>query len=398
VLVASLALRVGLAEYAIRSVQERMPDTEIYTGYADAIYHGRPYKVGDSRALRAPGYPAFMAACWTLYGERSPRAVLYAQAVLGAATALFVYRLGRSFEETGGAPGMALAACAIAAFEPYGLVLGALELSETLFTTLLVACAWMVRRWTLRPSAAASAAAGVLAGSAVLVRPSALLLAPLAAAVATVFSSDRRSTVRGVAVAAACGVLVLAPWWIRNAAVLGRPVWTTTNVGESLFDAWNPRATGASDMGFASDPDVLAMPEIDRDAHWRARAIAFAKAEPARVFWLGAVKLARFWSPWPNEPRYRTPWVVAAAAAPTVLIYALSIAGLYAALRDEGNTRPLAGFVLVPAAYFCLLHAVFVGSVRYRAPLAPLLALAAGLGVAALVSRVATGRSATPEA
>lgn len=387
-----------MAEYAIRSVHERMPDTAIYTGYADAIYRGRPYQVGDSRALRAPGYPAFLATCWTLYGERSPRAVLYAQAALGAATAMLVYRLGRSFEETGGPPGLALAACAFAAFEPYGLALGALELSETLFTTLLVACAWSIRRWTLRPSAAASAATGLIAGAAILVRPSAMLLAPLAAAVSTALSSKRRSTVRGVAVAAACAILVLAPWWIRNASVFGRPVWTTTNVGESLFDAWNPRATGASDMWFASDPDVLAMPEIERNAHWRARAIAFAKSDPSRVLELGVVKLGRFWSPWPNEPRYRTPLVVAAAGAPTILIYALALAGLYAALRNEGNTRPLAGFVLVPSMYFCLLHAVFVSSVRYRAPLAPLLALAAGLGFAALASRIGRGRSSSPRA
>ena len=49
-----------------------------------------------------------------------------------------------------------------------------------------------------------------------------------------------------------------APWPLRNFAVLGEPVLTTTWAGPTLYDSLGPQATGASDMRFL-DPDSRAI-------------------------------------------------------------------------------------------------------------------------------------------
>lgn len=385
IVVLGLLLRLAWAEYTIRRGGETLPDSELYVAYAERIFQHQPYELNGNFALRTPGYPAFLAGVWTLTSERNDRAVLWTQAILGTLSGVIVFAIARLFEKQSRCQGWSLVSMMIAMFEPYGLVIGALQLSETLFTFLLLLSIYAIVRSVHHPHFFSGSWAGIFAGTAILVRPSLLLLGPIAAFVALFSSKDFLSAGRYVLVMAVTTACLLGPWWARNYKLFHAPVLTTLNVGESLFDGLNPKATGASEMSFTRDKTVLAMSEKERDDHWRKEAIDWSVSHPARVAQLAVIKFARFWSPWPNEPRFQTPAVVAATTLFTVPVYLFAIVGIWFAWRGTPSDRMLVLLVLVPTFYFCGLHLIFVSSVRYRAVIMPLVSLLAGLGVRSIL-------------
>jgi len=407
ILAAGLGLRV-VAAFVVRWYAARVgkaclfDDTLIYWSLAGTIVDGTPFVVDQSGiphyALRTPGYPLFLAACRAAFGDRY-LPVRLVQAALGTAGIYFLYRLvaravpGRSARE------VAIAAAALAAVEPYGIGLGALILSEGVFVPLMLAGLWgLAVLWPgrgegeagegTRPgrAAAVAVATGAVHGAAILVRPSWALIVPalLAARVAGAGRGRRGEAARGAILVAMATAAVMAPWWARN----GRFVPTALWVGASLYDGVSPEATGASDMRFLARPGIVDLDEPTQDAALRARALAFAAEQPGRVASLAVAKVGRYWSPWPNADTLRSARVDVASALVTLPVFALLAVGCWDRRRDLRALALLAG----PLAYFCLLHLVFVSSIRYRIPgFFPALGLAA-VGWRRLVARGAGGR------
>jgi hypothetical protein len=261
----------------------------------------------------------------------------------------------------------------------------ALVLSEALFLPLMLAALW--GQAVLWPAAgvappgrstgwAVAVATGAAAGAAVLVRPSWALFPPamLLAWIVAGGRGRRGGAARGAVLVALGAVLVMAPWWVRNARVFGRFVPTAMWVGASLYDGLNPRATGASDMEFLSAPDIWPLDEEAQDAALRDRAWAFVREQPGRAARLAVVKVARFWSPWPNAEDLAAPGLTVLFALYTLPIYGLMVLGAWDRRHDVRALVLLAG----PLLYFSALHMVFVSSVRYRIPgIPPALVLAA---------------------
>ncbi len=373
------------------------PDAEYYWALARTIRQGTPYQViewGDIPhfALRTPGYPAFLAGCQMLLGVR-PLGARLVQAGLGTLSVWLVYRLTRAVlgggddaeDNTWSVP---LAAAALAAVHPYGVLMSGLILSEAVFVPVtLAALLGLAMLWNGAPARTArqsllALAVGVASGLAILVRPSWALFVPILLAIYLFVQirSYHRPVSPSVALAAAVVlgvVLVMAPWWVRNARVLGRFVPTAVWTGASLYDGLNPAATGASDMGFLARPEFWPLDELDQDQRLHQGALQFARENPGRVLWLALVKLGRFWSPWPNAEAIRSLPLALASTAVTLPLFALLALGLWSRRADARAWVLLAG----PLLYFCALHLVFASSMRYRIPgEVPALGLA-GLGM-----------------
>lgn len=384
-----LALRIAVGEILVTRGVNRLPDSELYLSYARSIKEGETYHSGDDLAKRTPGYPLLLALMMSV-AEPVDRPVGWIQSVFGLGTSVMAGWLASRAAPLNRRTLVAALAAGLTLAEPYGIVLSGMILSETVFTTLFMASiTLLVYGW--RERGEPWLWLGGLAGSAAaLVRPSVLLLAPVAAGAAVILS-DKAGRVRSLARcgAAVAGLLLgMAPWWVRNVHHFGQFVATTTNIGESLYDGLHPHATGGSEMSFTGDPAVRSLLERERDAVWRERAIAWARRHPLEVLRLAVIKMGRVWSPWPNDRQFQTPLVTAALTAFTVPLYLLAAVGFWR-LASNHVTRPLALLWLVPLLYFTLLHSIFVGSVRYRVPVMPLVAGLAAIGIA--VRRPASG-------
>jgi len=369
------------------------PDSELYWGYAESLAQRGAFDVGGAGARRTPGYPLFIAACTRLCGAGDPlvpptkgqlRAVLIAQAFLGALVVALIWNLGAIVSK--GDPalrGAVFFAALAAALDPFSISLNAMVLSETLFSVAMIAAVWSGAKAGRTEGARAlwPIGAGALSAVAVLARPSGLLLAFIGLGAVA-----RRWGVGKSVLAVLAFVLVMSPWVVRNAARYCAFVPTTLNVGESLYDGWNPDAKGGSDMAFVDrrklEIGAPANPaeELAEDAFWKGEAVDWAKQNPGRVVELALVKIARFWSPWPNASEFQSTWVVVGCGLFSLMAYGGAVVGCFVLAHRRAWNALLLG--LTPIVYFMLLHTVFVSSVRYRVPATPLFEILTGVGFA----------------
>lgn len=389
-LVVALALRLGwcLSRPAGEAEFGGMPDQVGYLELARNLLRGEGLRYVDERfgasavvyAVRMPGYPLFVAALGA-----SVRAVRVAQAVIDTSTVLAVYLLARRWLPARTPRWGPLLAAGVMALNPFLVFFCALLLTETLFTAML---AWAVLLLSSRRTLFWGI---VLLALSVHVRPSAVLLPvalPVLAVWATAARPGWRHQVLPATAGAATGALLLfaalLPWAWRNHNVLGRWVWSTTNDGITAYDGFNPRAAGGSDQSFTRDmPGLRQMTELERNDYFGRLAREYVRENPARAVALTLRKVARTWSPLPLSDEYATRRNVAIGLLYSLPFDVLVLIGL---IRGRVGWRA-ALLLAAPAAYFTVIHALSVGSLRYRVPAEPLLAVLAAAGALRLVAR-----------
>ena len=370
---------------------ERLPDQVEYVELARGLIDGGGLVYVDDRyaapqplrAQRTAGYPLFVA----LHGG-NVTAVRLTQAVFDGLTALAVALIARSVLPGRWPP---VVAAGVVVASPFLAYFTALVLSETLFTAML---AWgtLGLVWGRRRAGHWWWGMALLALSAH-VRPAGAAVAVALALVASLLPGGYgrqpgAATSRWPLPAGLTAVLLVAlsllPWALRNSAVLGEPVWTSTNGGITLYDGWQPNnATGGSDQAFvARMPQLMLMDEVERSAYLRDKAFEAIADDPGRAAVLAARKALRTWSPVPLS-EIGSPAAVAVGLAWSIPVFLLAAIGLFA-----GRTPPAARALLVtPAVVLTLAAVVTVGSIRYRLPADPLLGVLAAAGVQVVIER-----------
>jgi hypothetical protein len=102
------------------------------------------------------------------------------------------------------------------------------------------------------------------------------------------------------------------------------------------------------------------------------------REEPLRLVKLTAAKIARTWSPMPLSSDYSRPLYRAVGLIYTIPLDVLVVVSLY----RRGLRRSAQWLLLLPAVYFTMVHALSVGSLRYRVPVEVPLAVLAAAAVA----------------
>lgn len=369
-----------------------LPDSVDYSALAKAIAGGQAYKVHGMLAQRLPGYPIFMAGFYYVFGfHHLP--ILLAQAGLGALTAVFTAMLGRCVS-----PAVGLLAGAMAALDPLGIGFAASLLSEQLFTCVLILSLIILLRLMENPSPWwLWICFAVLWAIAVYVRAEvSLCLFPLLAWAVFVAHQgiERRKRIKGSLITILVVFMCLLPWWIRNYGIFHQDFFRfSTLQGISLYEAVYSGATGGprqSDL--VVPPSIKRLNESRRDLAWTHLAFADIFHHPRRIIRLAFVKIARTWSPWLHARGYANPVINLVLTLWYVPLFILAIMGLF---RYPIKT-PLFGILLVPIVYFTCMHAVFIGSVRYRVPVIPLVVVLAAMGVAQWAAWSSAANTAIP--
>lgn len=390
-LLMAFGLRLGwvMTRPVTREEIEALPDQLQYLQIAQNVLAGNGYWFIDPRvadkayAFRTPGYPLFVVAC-----GGNIRVLRIAQAVIDTSTVGAVYLLGCLLLPAGSRRWGALLAAVFVAFNPFMLYFCGLALSETLFTAMV---AWGMVLLLVgkggpdrKPRTSLWLVGGLLLALSIHVRPSAIAL-PLVLGIGAMFvnrapgrSYQLRWPLPVGATMLLWTILVLVPWAIRNHQVLHQWVWLETNSGFTFYDGYNPDATGASNQRFVKDmPQLQHMSEVERNHYLQGLAIEWAKEHPRRVLELMREKLIRTWSPMPLSDQYSGRLYQLVGLCYSLPLDLLILWGLI-----NGNLpRPAKVFILLPAIYLSGIHMLTVGSLRYRLPAEPPMALLAASGL-----------------
>jgi 4-amino-4-deoxy-L-arabinose transferase-like glycosyltransferase len=364
-------------------------DEREYLALARSLYEGRGFTYDDPQSGttpqfgRAPAYPVFLvlAGAGTREYSSVPARVKVAQALVGAVSVWIVGLI--AFRAAGPAAGAA--AGGIAAVYPPLVWISSYALSETLYGALALATAAVLDLAVnasdpagSRRTSTMALGAGVLAGTAILVRPAMLFFLPLAAT----WLLWRRKPALAAALIAGT-LLVVIPWTVRNARVFGRFVLVASEGGVTFWTGNHPLARGEGDM--AANPDIKRAELEFRQAHpgltaeqleplYYREALSYISNHPA--WWLTLLARKAFYTVVPAGPsyalhssRYRITSVVS-----YVVVLLLALAGAWT-LR--GRRRPAALFVLAASAVLVCL--VFFPQERFRIPVIdPTLIVCAG--------------------
>lgn len=257
-LAAALLVGLGLRLFFIIHFPFYAGDTKFYDelarnwldhGVYGLFVHGQLASVD----MRMPGYPAFLAGAYAIFG-RSSRAVMLLQAVIDLMTCVLTARLAARIAPVRSKTRVATVALWIAALCPFMANYTAAVLTETL-ATFLTMLAVLVFLTALRRSsdsfseradsrALFSEAAwwlltGMLVGIGTLVRPEAPLLLLAAGVVLAIYWRHRKDWAKlflAVAWMSAGLFLTLSPWASRNSRTMGRVEFLAPRYAETYGD------------------------------------------------------------------------------------------------------------------------------------------------------------------
>lgn len=280
----------------------------------------------------------------------------------------------------------ALLAAAICSIYPFFIFYSARILSETIFLFFMT-----LFFWALIQKSIGVAWQGALAGLMHLTRPIFLYFFPIIWAWQYSF---QRVPIQKIAFGILIMTLVVSPWIVRNYVVFGEIVIGTASSGHILWEGNNPWNTTGGVSGTFEDTqswlDVVpgGKSELAEDQWKKSEAIAFIKKEPTHFLKNGLLKLKRFWSLWPNS-RDHQHWLyrlVSVLSFGPVLL--LSMVGAVVLKKHRKEVI----LILATVGYLSALHALILGSIRYRLPLEPLLIVLASITLVNLWGRYSPGK------
>ncbi len=370
-------------------------DETDYLALAQHIVNGQGYTNTDGypTAFRPVGYPILLAALG-LVGLKSLLAIRFFQVLVSTATIYLIFlQTAHVFNRKAG-----IAAAFLAGIYPYFVFMPGTVLATTWYAFLLVSASYAFVLGSEGENTKLMLASGALFGVAVLTQPSAVVLAGAATLWHVVNSRLRlfKASTRLLPFFIAL-LLILAPWTFRNTRDLDY-AGLATNGGRNLWLGNNPQATSLSGSSVAMPAEMerridASLFEAEKDQIYIAEARKFIRHHPWQFVTLSLKKAVHFWSfaPSATTPGYieqtnTVRWIGIISFGPILCLSALSF---FFASSQQRRTIAL---WLAYAAFFTVLHAVFIAKVRLRLPIDHFLIMDAGFTTIYLLEKIKSSR------
>ncbi len=358
-----------------------------YSRLAQSLLAGQGYSLdGVPVVNRAPAYPVFLALIYSVVGVQ-PWVARVVQAALLAGTVLLVYYIGK--RGWGGEVGL-LAAFFFAVY-PFSIFWGRYLITENLLVVLFAGAAALLvcpldAGWFRLP------AAGVLMGTALLTRPTAL---PVVMGIIVWLAMSMRGRGRllpALALFVAGVVVAMLPWIARNYALYGQFIPFTSGYGSSAggYVFWISNNEYTAQPGeqwgryVAADllPEYSEYTQLPNDPTLLDRkgyeyGLRFLAAHPGEVPVLLLGKFLRFWNVFPGAQFYTK-----AAGALVLLLLPSFLLGLREVWRRPQNGGMLVAFIVGTL----LVGLIFWADTRTRVPADPFILLTAAVGSAGFLA------------
>lgn len=214
ILIFFVALTVGGGYLKFGPIFPVESDSISYNSLAQNLVKGKGYVLeeGKPTAVRAPGYPFFLALIYTLFGYNYD-SVRIIQILILAGIGIVVYFAAKKHLKL--SPAFALLASTLVVIWPYFVFYTGLLLTEILFTFFLILAVFFLLEFYQFFSRSSIVLSGLCLGIATLIRPEVLLL-PFWLIFLWFFHKRKKEIIKKQLLIVLVFVLVLSPWTIRN--------------------------------------------------------------------------------------------------------------------------------------------------------------------------------------
>jgi len=264
---AFLLLRIVLLQQYVTTnpfFSHPIADSELYLQWAESILEGKTYFAQEYH--HPPGYAFFLAGLLLLSGSNLYVIAAMQSLLVTIQAVLLFFCTKRLF-------GSKAAWTAFLLYSFVGPVLfySMKILSETLYTTLVLASFFFLLRYYDEPKLRVIFFCGLFLGMAIEVRGNATICFWPSLAIALMARKPWRSRVAAAALLVAGTSLFTVPVLIRNISVAGAWTPVASNWGENFYFANSPEATGAHPMIKGIRSNILdQIPDVQKEASRRA--------------------------------------------------------------------------------------------------------------------------------
>jgi 4-amino-4-deoxy-L-arabinose transferase-like glycosyltransferase len=380
-----LATVLRLAVIAPALDRPLVGDEPTYDQIAQNIVAGYGYQGGYSdadrhpTAWRGPSYVLFLAGLYFAFGH-GLAAPLLVQVAMELATCLLLLHLARRWFHR---EAVAITVVAFYAVYPPFIQMAAALLPEALTNLTVVASIAAFQSYLDHRRPRMLAVCALVVALCALNKPQ---LAPLTVLLPALFLRElgRAQALRVASVLVVAAVIVMAPWFIRNAVVFRTFLPGVSSGGIALWGGSGPingKTIGGLDHEAVSDSlrtFLGSMDEIEMNRWLTKDALRVIVSDPAAYARLSVRKVFRLWL---NVGFDRPPSKASIAVAIfNAVLFLLVFFGARRGQPAPGATRLMLGLVI----YWTVIHLPFFTVLRYALPCIALLSIFAAAGLVSL--------------